>query len=97
MIVEKRNDKSGNVDPRLISDAYRLLFIEKKAPTDLFLVCGDKHYELMLVDYVKQGRKVAVCFNQPVGGGASIDSLTVSGLEFIDFVNSQQSWMERKN
>jgi len=29
VIVEKRNDKSGNVDPRLISEAYRLLFTEK--------------------------------------------------------------------
>ncbi len=92
VIVEKRNDKSGNVDPRLISDAYRLLFIEKKAPSNLFLVCGDKDYEQMLVDYEKQGRKVAVCFYQPVGGGASIDLLTVNGAEFLDFTNPKQSW-----
>jgi len=93
VIVEKRNDKSGNVDPRLISDAYRFLFIEKKATSNLVLVCGDKDYEPMLVDYEKQGRKVAVCFYQPVGGGASIDLLSIRGLEFIDFANPQQSWM----
>jgi len=92
VIVEKRNDKSGNVDPRLISDAYRLLLIEKKAPSDLLLVCGDKDYEPMLVDYERQGRKVAVCFYQPVGGGASIDLLSVRGAEFIDFTNPKQSW-----
>jgi hypothetical protein len=34
--VEK--EKAGNVDPRLISDANRLLFIEKKAPSNLVLV-----------------------------------------------------------
>lgn len=92
MIVEKRNDKSGNVDPRLISDAYRLLFIEKKAPSDLVLVCGDKDYEPLLVDYEKLGRKVVVCFYQPVGGGASIDLLSVEGAEFIDFTNPKRSW-----
>jgi hypothetical protein len=52
--LEKRNDKSGNVDPRLISQAYRLLFIEKKAPSNL--VSGDKDYETMLVEYM--GNKV---------------------------------------
>ncbi len=36
--VEKRNDKPGKVYPRLISEAYRLLFIEKKASSDLVLV-----------------------------------------------------------
>jgi hypothetical protein len=41
VIVEERNDKSGNVDPRLISDAYRRSFIEKRAPSHLVLVCGD--------------------------------------------------------
>lgn len=92
VIVEKRNDKSGNVDPRLISEAYGLLFIEKKAPSNLVLVSGDKDYEPMLVAYEKQGRKVAVCFYQPVGGGASMDLLTVEGAEFIDFTNPQQSW-----
>jgi hypothetical protein len=51
VILKKRNDKSGNVDPRLVSDAYRLLFVEKKAPSHLFLACGDKDYEQMLVDY----------------------------------------------
>jgi uncharacterized LabA/DUF88 family protein len=56
VIVEKRNDKSRNVDPRLISEAYRLLFTEKKAPSNLVLVSGDKDYEPMLVDYGKQGR-----------------------------------------
>lgn len=92
VIVEKRNDKSGNVDPRLISDAYRLLFIEKKAPSTLVLVSGDKDYEPMLVDYEKQDRRVSVCFYQPVGGGASIDLLTVRETEFIDFTNPKQSW-----
>ena len=38
VVVQKRNDKSGNVDPRLISEAYRLLFSEKKAPSNLVLV-----------------------------------------------------------
>jgi uncharacterized LabA/DUF88 family protein len=92
VIVEKRNDKSGNVDPRLMSDAYRLLFIEKKAPSHLVLVCGDKDYEPMLVDYEKLNRKVVVCFYQPVGGGASVNLLSIKGLEFIDFTNPQQSW-----
>lgn len=92
VIVEKRNDKSGNVDPRLISEAYRLLFTEKKAPSNLVLVSGDKDYEPMLVDYEKQGRKVAVCFYEPVGGGASMDLLTIEGSEFIDFTNPKQSW-----
>lgn len=92
-IVEKRNDKSGNVDPRLISDAYRLLFVEKGAPSHLVLVCGDKDYEQMLVDYEAQGRKVCVSFYQPVNGGASIDLLSVRGLEFINFANPQQSWI----
>lgn len=91
-MVEKWNGKGGNVDPRLISEAYRLLFIEKKAPSELILVGGDKDYESMLADYEKQGRKVAVCFYQPVGGGASIDLLSVRGAEFIDFTNPQQSW-----
>lgn len=54
-VVEKWNGKSGNVDPRLISEAYRLLFIDKKAPSHLVLVSGDKDYEPMLVDYEKQG------------------------------------------
>ncbi len=93
VIVEKRNDKSGNVDPRLISDAYRLLLIERKAPSHLVLVCGDKDYEQMLVDYEGQGRKVSVCFYQPVNGGASVDLLSIRGLEFINFANPQQSWI----
>lgn len=93
VIVEKRNDKSGNVDPRLISDAYRLLFVEKKAPSHLLLVCGDKDYEPMLVDYQKQGRRVVVCFYQPINGGASIDLLCVSGVEFINFASPEQSWI----
>lgn len=38
VIVEKRNDKSGNVDPRLISEAYRFLFIKKRAPQGRRLV-----------------------------------------------------------
>jgi hypothetical protein len=92
VIVEKRNDKSGDIDLRLISEAYRLLFSEKKAPSNLVLVSGDKDYEPMLVDYEKQDRKVAVCFYQPVGGGASMDLLTVKGAEFIDFTNPKQSW-----
>jgi uncharacterized LabA/DUF88 family protein len=96
VIVEKRNDKSGNIDPRLISDAYRRLLIERKAPSNLVLVCGDKDYEPMLVDYEKQGRRVAVCFYQPVGGGASIDLLTISGAEFIEFTNPKQSWTLQK-
>lgn len=91
VIVEKRNDKSGNVDPRLICDAYRLL-IEKKAPSHLLLVCGDKDYEPMLVDYQKLGRKVAVCFYPIINGGASIDLLCVSGVEFINFASPEQSW-----
>jgi hypothetical protein len=55
LIVEKRNEKTRNIDPRLISEAYRLLFIEKKAPSNLVLVSGDKDYEPMLADYEKQG------------------------------------------
>jgi hypothetical protein len=77
----------------LISEAYGLLFIEKKAPSNLVLVSGDKDYETMLGDYEKQGRKVAVCFYQPVGGGASMDLLTVRGAELIDFTNPKQSWI----
>lgn len=92
MIVEKRNDKSGNVDPRLISEAYRLLFVEKRAPSNLVLVSGDKDYEPLLVDYKNQGRRVAVCFYQPINGGASMNLLTVSGTEFIDLTNPKQSW-----
>jgi hypothetical protein len=68
--VEKWNGKAGNVDPRLISEAYRLLLVQKKAPSNVVLVSGDKDYEPMLVDYEKQGRTVAVCFYPPVGGGA---------------------------
>ncbi len=90
--MEKRNDKSGNVDPRLISDAYGLLFIEKKAPSDLILVSGDKDYEPMLAHYKKQGRKVTICFYLPIGGGASIDLLTVNGTTFVEFANPKQSW-----
>lgn len=93
VVIDKRNDKSGNVDPRLISDAYRLLLVEKNAPSHLVLVCGDKDYEQMLEDYEGQGRKVCVCFYQPVNGGASIDLLTIRGLEFIEFANPQQSWI----
>lgn len=81
------------IEPRLISEAYGLLFIEKKAPSNLVLVSGDKDYETMLGDYEKQGRKVAVCFYQPVGGGASMDLLTVRGAELIDFTNPKQSWI----
>jgi uncharacterized LabA/DUF88 family protein len=92
LVVEKWNEKAGNVDPRLISEAYRLLFIDKKAPSNLVLVSGDKDYEPMLVDYQRQGRRVAVCFYSPVGGGASIDLLCVRGGEFIDFANPKQSW-----
>lgn len=91
-VIDKRNGKGGNVDPRLISEAYRLLLIEKKAPANLVLVSGDRDYEALLVDYERQGRKVAVCFYQPVGGGASIDLLCVGGIEFIDFTNPKQSW-----
>ncbi len=90
-VIDKRNGKGGNVDPRLISDAYRLLFVEKKAPSNLALVNGDRDYEALLVDYERQGRKVTVCFYQPVSGGASIDLLSASGAEFIDFTNPQQS------
>ncbi len=84
--------KGANVDPRLISEAYRLLFTKKSAPSKLDLVSGDKDNEPMLVDYEKQGRKVAVRFYQPVGGGASMDLLSVAGAEFIDFTNPKQSW-----
>lgn len=90
LVVEKWNEKSGNVDPRLISQTYRLLFIERKAPSNLVLASGDKDYEPMLVDYEKQGRRVSVCFYQPVGGGASMN-LSVAGTEFIDFANPKQS------
>jgi hypothetical protein len=55
-------------------------------------VIRDKDYEPMLVDYEKQGRRVAVCFCQPVDGDASIDLLSVPGAEFIDFTNPKQSW-----
>jgi uncharacterized LabA/DUF88 family protein len=92
LVVEKWNEKAGNVDPRLISEAYRLLFADRKAPSNLVLVSGDKDYEPMLVDYQRQGRKVAVCFYPPVGGGASVDLLKVRGGEFIDFANPKQSW-----
>ncbi len=91
-VIDKQNGKGGNVDPCLISEAYRLLFIQKKAPSNLVLVSGDKDYEALLVDYERQGRKVAVCFYLPVNGGASIDLLCVSGAKFIDFTNPQQSW-----
>jgi len=91
-VIDKRNGKGGNVDPCLISEAYRLLLIQKKAPSNLVLVSGDKDYEPMLVDYERQGRKVAVCFYLPVNGGASIDLLSVRGAEFIDLTNPQQSW-----
>ncbi len=89
--MKKWNGKVGTVDPRLISEAYRPLVIEKKAPSDLVLVNGDKDYVPMLVDYEKQGRRVAVRFFQPVGGGASIDLLSVRAAEFIDFTNPKQS------
>jgi uncharacterized LabA/DUF88 family protein len=92
VVVEKWNGKGGNVDPRLISDAYRLLFVERKAPPKLVLVSGDKDYESMLVDYEKQGREVAVCFYPQVGGGLSVDLLSVRGGEFVDFTNPKQSW-----
>ena len=92
VIVDKRNDKSGNIDPRLISDAYRRLLIEMKAPSNLVLVCGDKDYQPMLEDYEEKGRKVAVCFYRPIGGGASIDLLSVEATEFFDFTNPKQSW-----
>ncbi len=62
------------------------------SPASVVLVSGDKDYEALLVDYERQGRKVAVCFYQPVGGGTSIDLLTVRGAEFIDFTNPKQSW-----
>jgi hypothetical protein len=91
-VIDKRNGKGGNIDPRLISEAYRLLLIERRAPANLILVSGDKDYEALLVDYERQGRKVAVCFYQPVSGGASIDLLCVGGIEFIDFTNPKQSW-----
>lgn len=89
-VIDKRNGKGGNVDPCLISEAYRLLLIQKKAPSNLVLVSGDKDYEPMLVDYERQGRKVTVCFYLPVGGGASIDLLCVEEVEFIDFANPKQ-------
>ena len=57
LVVEKWNEKAGNVDPRLISEAYRSLFVDRKAPSNLVLVSGDKDYEPMLVDYQRQGRK----------------------------------------
>lgn len=84
--------KSGKGDPRMLSEAYRLLLIERKAPANLVLVSGDRDYEPLLADYERQGRKVAVCFYQPVGGGASIDLLCFGGIEFIDFTNPNQSW-----
>lgn len=70
--ITLRKRVSSNWFNRLISQAYRLLFIEKKAPSSLVLVSGDKDYEPMLADYEKQGRQVAICFYQPVGGGASM-------------------------
>jgi hypothetical protein len=48
VVVDKRNGKGGNVDPRLISAAYRMLLIEKRAPSMLVLVSGDKDYEPIL-------------------------------------------------
>jgi hypothetical protein len=62
----------------------------------LVLVSGDNDYELMIVDYEKQGRKVTVCFYQPPGGGTSIDLLNVVGAEFIDFANPKQSSVDDK-
>jgi hypothetical protein len=79
--------REGDVDPRLISEAYRLLLIEKKAPGNLVFVSGDEDYEPMLPDYEKQGRKVAVCFYHPVGGGVSLSLLSIGGAEFIEFTN----------
>jgi hypothetical protein len=70
-VIDKRNGKGGNVDPQLISEAYRLLLIEKNAPSNLVLVSGDRDYDAFLVDYERQGRKVVVRFHQPVRGGAS--------------------------
>lgn len=64
----------------------------KKALANLVLVSGDRDYEALLVDYERQGRKVAICFYQPPSGGTSIDLLSVNGVEFIDFTNPQQSW-----
>jgi len=58
----------------------------------LVLVSGDKDYEPMLVDYEKQGQRVAVCFYSQLGGGVSVDLFTVRGAEFIDFTNPKQSW-----
>jgi uncharacterized LabA/DUF88 family protein len=91
-VIDKRNGKGGNVDPRLISEAYRLLFVEKKAPTNLVLISGDKDYEPLLLDYARQGREVAISFFQPIGGGASVNLLSVSGAKFIDIANPKQSW-----
>ncbi len=45
LVVEKWNKKAGNVDPRLISQAYRLLLIDKKAPSNLVLVGGHRSIE----------------------------------------------------
>ena len=89
-VIDKRNGKGGNVDPRLISEAYRLLLVDKKAPSNMVLVSGDRDYDALLVDYERQGRKVTVCFYLPVGGGASIDLLCVEEVEFIDFANPKQ-------
>lgn len=58
-VIDKRGGKEGNVDPRLISDAYGRLFIERKAPSNLVLVSGDKDCESLLVDYEGQGREWA--------------------------------------
>ncbi len=58
-------------DVQLLIDGENLYmrFIEKKAPSNLVLVSGDRDYEALLADYERQGRKVAVCFYRPVGGG----------------------------
>jgi hypothetical protein len=91
-VIDKRNGKGGNVDSRLISEAYRVLFIERRTPSMLVLVSGDKDYESMLIDYQNLGRRVAVCFYPKAGEGVFVDLLTVRGGEFMDFTNPKQSW-----
>jgi len=93
IVTEKaaREHEGGDVDPRLISDAYRLIFIEKRAPSTVLLVSGDGDYARMLSDYGEQGRKVVVCFYQHIReGGMSKDLLSVRHADFIDFTDPEK-------
>jgi uncharacterized LabA/DUF88 family protein len=85
-----KEDTGGGVDPKLISDAYRLMFVKKQAPSMLLLVSGDADYVSMLIDYIDQGRRVVISFYQPVGGGASMSLLAINSAPFLDITDPKQ-------